>query len=287
VPPEPKGGGPDINKMVRDDKKAQIAPARLKSPMGAATGGGSPIKGLQLEGGAEATKGLANYPKTTAAQVQASRAGDPEAMIAQGKIIDAVLETAINTDLSGILRAEVSRDVFAEAGQEVLIPKGSRLIGTYDTAVKRGQKRVYIIWNRVIRPDGIDMIITSPSSDQLGRAGAEGEVDNKYLEIFSNSILLSTIQVAFAYAAQEATGSEGTTQKENTTGSVQTTGKPADLAVVDAVNSFGSTVKSITSDLVSVRPTITVEQGTRIKVFVNKDVIIPEGELGKSVLVIR
>jgi type IV secretion system protein VirB10 len=255
--------------------------------MGAGGGGGSPIKGLELEGGAQATKSMANYPKTNAAQVQASRAGDPEAMIAQGKIIDAVLETAINTDLSGILRAEVSRDVFAEAGKEVLIPKGSRLIGTYDTAVKRGQKRVYIIWNRVIRPDGIDMIITSPSSDQLGRAGAEGEVDNKYLEIFSNSILLSTIQVAFAYAAQEATGSEGTTQKENTTGSVQTTGKPADLAVVDAVNSFGGTVKSITSDLVSVRPTITVEQGTRLKVFVNKDVIIPEGELGKSVLVIR
>lgn len=287
VPTAPKGpalpSAPDKSKQVGGS-----TPQRVKAPMVAGGGGGSALtKGLELEGGAAASSKASSYPKTTAQQVDASKAGDTDRMIAQGKIIDAVLETAINTDLSGILRAVVSRDVYAESGKVILVPKGSRLVGSYDTAVKRGQKRVYVIWNRVIRPDGIDMMITSPGSDLLGRAGVEGKVDNKYLEIFSNSILLSTLQVAFAYGAEQITGANGVSEKENTTGSVTTSGSPTDLAVADAVNQFGSTVKSITSDLVNVKPTITVDQGTRLKVFVNKDVIFPAEVTGNNVLVIR
>ncbi len=285
VPTPPKPAA--LPTAVDKNKQAGTTPQRVKAPMIAGSGGGGGGTGVELEGGAAAATKKSSYPKTQAQQVEASRAGDTDRMVAQGKIIDAVLETAINTDLSGILRAVVSRDVYAESGKIILIPKGSRLIGSYDTAVKRGQSRVYVIWNRVIRPDGIDMIITSPGSDLLGRAGVEGKVDNKYLEIFSNSILLSTLQVAFAYAAEEVTGADGVSEKENATGSVTTSGSPTDLAVADAVNQFGSTVKTITGDLVNVKPTITVDQGTRLKVFVNKDVIFPPEVTGGNTLVIR
>jgi type IV secretion system protein VirB10 len=284
VPAPPKPGLPTVS--ADKPKPASSSPQRVKAAM-IVGGGGGGATGLELEGGAASSKKSGSYPKTAAQQVEATKAGDTDRMIAQGKIIDAVLETAINTDLSGILRAVVSRDVYAESGKIILVPKGSRLIGSYDTAVKRGQTRVYVIWNRVIRPDGIDMIITSPGSDLLGRAGVEGKVDNKYLEIFSNSILLSTLQVAFAYAAEEVTGADGVSEKENTTGSVTTSGSPTDLAVADAVNQFGSTVKSITGDLVNIKPTITVDQGTRLKVFVNKDVIFPPEVTGNNTLVIR
>jgi type IV secretion system protein VirB10 len=207
--------------------------------------------------------------------------------LAQGKIIDAVLETAINTDLSGILRAVVSRDVYAEQGRRILVPKGSRLVGSYDTQIKRGQSRIFVIWNRVITPNGIDMIINSPGSDQLGRAGVEGKVDNKYFEVFGNSILLSTISVAFAFATEEITGADGLSEQENTTGSITTTGSPSDVAVVNAIEDFGSVVNEITQDVVSIKPTITVDQGTRLKVFVNKDVVFPSDLQSGRVNIIR
>lgn len=219
--------------------------------------------------------------KTSAPQVNATTSGDPAVTIFQGKVIDAVLETAINTDLPGNLRAIVSRDIYAEAGDEVMLPKGSRLVGTYNTDVKRGQARVYIIWNRVIRPDGIDVAIASPGVDPLGRAGVQGEVDNKYMEIFGNSILMSALTVAFAAGTEAVTDSEGTQQTSNTNGTTTVTGTNTDVAVQEAVKNFGRVGKDFVEDYLQIRPTVTVDQGTKIKVFVNRDLIFPPGALQK------
>src|SRR5258706_16008318 len=83
----------------------------------------------------------------------------------QGKMIDAQLETAINTDLPGQIRAIVSKPLYAEQGQEALVTPGSRLNGVYNTAVSKGQGRVFGIWNRVIRPDGIEISIDSGGTE--------------------------------------------------------------------------------------------------------------------------
>lgn len=250
------------------------------------SGDGNIIAGVTLEGGVEGSKKPDSLLDTPAPQVDATTAGDPANMIAQGKIIDAILETAINSDLSGILRAVISRDVYAEAGKRILVPKGSRLIGTYDVSVKRGQSRIFIVWNRVLRPDGVDIVITSPGSDRLGRAGVEGNVDGKYLEIFSNAVLFSSLTVAFAYAAEKAISSEGLSERENTSGSVTTTGKPSDVAVVEAIDDFGDVVKNVAQEVVDLRPTITIDQGTRMKVFVNKDLKFP-GTIESQVVYIK
>ena len=121
-------------------------------------------------------------PNSSASLVEATKLPYPERTIAQGKLIDSVLETAINTDFEGKVRAIVSRDVFADFGRQVLIPKGSRIIGSYSGSVQRGQTRVLINWERLIRPDAIDIQINSPASDQFGRSGVPGSVDNKYLK---------------------------------------------------------------------------------------------------------
>src|SRR3989338_2580486 len=110
-------------------------------------------------------------------------------VVAQGKLLTAVLETAINTELPGFVRAIVSRDVYGEAGNEVLISRGSRLFGSYSSEVVRGQGRVQINWTRLIRPDGIDLALSSSASDQFGRAGLQGDVDNRYGSIIAGSLL--------------------------------------------------------------------------------------------------
>ena len=207
---------------------------------------------------------------THAPKAAATRVSRMHTTIVQGKIIDAVLETAINTDLPGLIRAIVSRDVYAEATKNVLIPKGSRLIGRYNTSVFRGQRRVMIVWTRIVRPDGVDIAIGSPATDAMGRAGVEGIVDNKYMETFSTAILTSILSIGLAYGSDELIDDSGTTTR-NTDGSTTTSGSTGSQAAADAVGNIGSVARSVVDNHLDLRPTITIDQGTRINVFVNKD----------------
>jgi type IV secretion system protein VirB10 len=206
--------------------------------------------------------------------------GRLKTVILQGKVLDAVLETAINTDLPGKLRAIVSRDVYAEAGRRIMIPKGSRLIGTYDTQITFGQARVFIVWTRIIRPDGVDVILDGRedmiATDLLGRTGVYGDLDNRFIEIFGSSILLSTITVGFAVGASTLfSEDEDIDSTVGGDGDVVETGSVAARATRDAVEDLGGKVERIARDLIKDTPRITVDQGTKIKIFVNKDIHFP------------
>jgi type IV secretion system protein VirB10 len=198
--------------------------------------------------------------------------------IAQGKIINAVLETAINTDLPGPLRAIVSRDIYTESGRNIAIPKGSRLIGVYNSSILRGQSRVLIVWTRVIRPDGVYIMVGSPGIDALGRAGIMGIADNKYSEIFSAALLTSVITIGVAAGTEAISGDQATTTT-NSNGTT-TTGSASALAAADAVGTIGNVGANIVNTMLDLKPTITVDQGTLINVFVNKDLTFPASASG-------
>ena len=127
------------------------------------------------------------FGDTTFPKVKATVVKHLNRTILQGKIISAILETAINTDISGMLRAIVTRDIYAERGVDIMIPKGSRLMGSYSANVKGGQTRVVIMWNRVIRPDGIDIAIDSSGVDALGRSGIPGDVYDHFWRQLGNA----------------------------------------------------------------------------------------------------
>ena len=232
-----------------------------------------------------------NVSRSSEAEVvEAANMGNLRFMIAQGKIIHAVLETAINSDLPGNIRAIVSRDIFAEAGSIVLIPKGSRLIGVYNSSILRGQKRAFIVWNRVIRPDGIDVMVDSPGVDSLGRAGFEGYVDNKVMEAYTGAILSSLVSFGVAYAGEKAIGKESAQSTTTTTNGSQgsttsTTSTPSADALKDLTANVGAVTTSVVDDMLDLRPTITVDQGTRINVFVNKDLVFPPSVLAKTKII--
>lgn len=215
----------------------------------------------------------ATLKATKAEKTTATRLNNLGMTIAQGKIITAVLETAVNTDLPGTLRAIVSRDVYAESGRNIMIPKGSRLIGTYNTGITRGQKRVMIVWTRVIRPDGVDIAIGSPGTDSLGRGGVEGNVDNKYSEIFSSAILTSVLGIGVAVATDRLSNQQSTTTT-NANGTTST-GTAAAAAGATAVANFGNISRDVVNTFLDLRPTITLDQGTLVNVFVNKDLTFP------------
>lgn len=124
---------------------------------------------------------------------QATALGDRRHTIVQGTVIPAVLETALNSDLPGYARAIVSRDVHGFDGSSVLIPRGSRVVGQYKSSLQAGQSRAYIMWTRLIRPDGISVQLGSPAMDEGGEIGLPGDVKRHFWQRFGSSILLSVV----------------------------------------------------------------------------------------------
>jgi type IV secretion system protein VirB10 len=118
---------------------------------------------------------------------------DPKTTITQGTMIPAILETAINTDVPGFVRAVVSQDVRSFDGTRVLVPKSSRLIGQYQSGLQAGQKRAYVIWTRLIRPDGVSVALASPGTGFDGSGGLPGKVDTHFFQRFGSAMLLSVI----------------------------------------------------------------------------------------------
>lgn len=224
----------------------------------------------------------ANLANTKAERVEATRIGNLRRTIAQGRIIQATMESALNTDLPAPIRAIVSRDTFAEAGSAPLIPKGSRLIGSYNTTLSAGQTRVFVVWTRVIRPDGVDVALGSPLVDGIGQAGISGQIDNKFQEIFSRSLLSSVINIGIGLGSDAISGGS-TTTTSNGTGST-TTGDAATTATTNALNRLGSVTDGFIQRFLAVQPTILVDQGTPVNVFVNKDIVFPEDAVGARIV---
>ncbi|HEX5776354.1 MAG TPA: TrbI/VirB10 family protein [Caulobacteraceae bacterium] len=178
---------------------------------------------------------------------RATRLRDTARIAPQGTMIPAVLETAINSDLPGSVRAVVSQDVRGFDGSTVLIPRGSKLIGQYRSGVALGQSRAFVVWSRILTPDGVSIDVGSPATDPLGRGGLEGETDTHFFQRFGGAILLSVMS-----AGIEAMRGGG----DNTSiiiGSPEQAGRLAELAPKE------------------IPVTVKVMQGSPLQVFVTRD----------------
>lgn len=286
IPDAPKV---DVIKPEEDSAAQKARLARLKS--GLIIGGTSSLDNATPSGDTSApANGDPNSAfesavvrsNTAADKVHATRIGDLRRTIAQGRIIQATMESVINTELPAPIRAIVSRDTYAEAGTTPLIPKGSRLIGKYNTVVASGQSRVFVVWTRVIRPDGVDIMINSPLVDQIGQAGVGGQVDSKFQEVFSRSVLASVVSIAFAIGEEKIQG--GTTTTTSNASGTSTTGDAATTSTINALNRLGATTDGYLQKLIGVPPSILVDQGTPVNVFVNRDLIFPAEMVGARVV---
>ena len=185
------------------------------------------------------------FSASTGSEVaKATRMKNPGQTVSQGTLIPAVLETAINSDLPGYVRAVVSSDVRSFDGSRVLVPRSSRLIGQYKSGVAAGQTRAYVMWTRLIRPDGVSVALASPAVDAAGQTGLTGTVDSHFMKRFGSALLLSVVGGASTLASGGA-------------GLIMSGGQSA--ASVAATQSG------------QIPPTIKVRQGQPIRVFTAKD----------------
>lgn len=170
---------------------------------------------------------------------------NPTTTVTQGTLIPAILETAINTDVPGYVRAVVSQDVRSFDGTKVLVPRSSRLIGQYQSGVQNGQKRAYVIWTRLIRPDGASVNIASPAVGFDGTTGLAGDVDTHFFSRFGSAMLLSVIGGLSAIGSGGASVVLGGTGQSAASSAIQQDGNRS--------------------------PTIRVKMGEPIRVFTARD----------------
>lgn len=126
--------------------------------------------------------------------------GNLELLLGKGKMISAILETAINSDFGGEIRAIINKDVYSESGKVILIPKGSRVFGSYQVGISGDYGRINISWFRVDLSTGYSVSLIGSGVDNLGRSGSVGRLDNKVKERLTNTVLASTLDILIANA---------------------------------------------------------------------------------------
>jgi type IV secretion system protein VirB10 len=205
---------------------------------------------------AEATK------TTTTAQLVS--AGSPYTLRA-GTVIPALLITAITSDLPGDIVGQVSRDVYDSFSERIpLIPKGSRLIGTYDNQVAVGQGRLLVAWTRLILPDGRSMHLPGLAlTDREGNAGAKGSVDNHWRRVFGNALLLSAL-------------SAGIQLSQPSQATVLSTPSARQVAAGAVGQELSTVAIEILRRGMSAPPTITIPPGQAFNVLLNGDIVFDE-----------
>lgn len=231
--------------------------ARIASPIIAFGGTGSgnnetAAQQRQLDGDTDFVRNGAEPAEVTQAQLIVN----PSNTVVQGTMIQAVLETAIDSSLAGQVRAMVSEDVHAYDGSRILIPRGARLIGRYQSGLDIAQQRVTIAWDRIILPSNQTIEISAFGGDQLGRSGTTGFVDSRFGTRFGSAALISLIGALPAVAAQNT----------------------EDEIASDVLEGIGDdlqdSAQSVIGEYLSVSPVIYVDQGARVTVMVDRDLEI-------------
>ncbi|ARQ01056.1 TrbI/VirB10 family protein [Pseudorhodoplanes sinuspersici] len=184
-------------------------------------------------------------------------------VVQAGTVIPAALLTGIQSDLPGQVTAQVTEHVYdTPTGKFLLIPQGARLIGQYDSQVSFGQKRVLLVWNRIMLPDGKSIVLErQQGADARGFSGLEDEVDYHWWDLIKAAALSTLLSVG---AEVGSDGDESDLVRALRRGSQ------------DSVNNTG---QQLVRRQLNIQPTLTIRQGFPVRVIVNRDLVMaPYGQ---------
>lgn len=255
---DPNAASEAARLAVLEERRAQAEAdreARVASPILAFGGSGGAGGGAETAVGPElgSSEEFVRLGARAAEVEQATVIANPSRTVIQGTVIQAVLETAIDSSLPGAIRAVVSEDVHSYDGTRVLIPRGSKLIGRYNAELETAQSRVLVAWDRIVTPDNQSVEISAYGGDELGRSGVTGAIDRRLGTRFGSAALVSLISALPAVAAAAVDD------------------PVASEVAVDLGEDAEATASSALDDYLSVKPVIHVDQGTRITVMVDRD----------------
>ena len=184
-------------------------------------------------------------------------------VVQAGTVIPAALITGIHSDLPGQVTAQVTEHVYdTPTGKFLLIPQGSRMIGQYDSQVAFGQKRVLLVWNRIMLPDGKSIVLErQQGADAQGFSGLEDEVDYHWWDLAKAAALSTLLGI----------GTElGSSNEESDLVQALRRGSQ------DSINNTG---QQLVRRQLNIQPTLTIRQGFPVRVIVNRDLVFtPYGQ---------
>ncbi len=263
LPPLP----PPLELPLPSGLSAPPAPPAAAGAASAAPGGGGGAAGATAGGDRRDHQGFWRSAETLAPVELRVRHDRPGAglRLEAGTVLPAALVTAVDSDVAGPLVAQVTQDVFDRDQRQVVIPRGSRLLGAYDSQVALGESRLLVAWSRVIFPDGSGLSFPGlPAATRAGEAGLPGSVDNHLARVFGSAVLLSVLGAGVQLSQP---------QESATFGAAAATRQGAAAAVGQELSSVAI---EILRRQLSVPPTIRIAAGTRFYVFLRGDVRFDE-----------
>ncbi len=183
-----------------------------------------------------------------------------------GWIIPAILITGINSDLPGEILAQISQNIYDTAtGKHLLIPQGSKVVGSYSSNIVYGQKRILVAWNKIIFPNGDTLnLLNMQGTSTDGYSGFKDKVNNHYFRIFGSALLLSSITAGISLA-------DKSDEHETETA--------ADKAMSAAINQIGQVASEMIRKNMNIAPTLEIRPGYKFNIFVTKDIILEPLEI--------
>ncbi|MHB0713266.1 TraB/TrbI/VirB10 family type IV secretion system protein [Roseomonas mucosa] len=174
-----------------------------------------------------------------------------------GAVIPAALITGIRSDLPGQIAAQVTEPIYdSPTGRILLVPQGARLIGQYDNAVQFGQRRVLLVWNRLIMPNGRSIVLErQPGADGQGYAGLEDGVDYHWWDLAKAAGLSTLLSVGSELAVDD---------QDRLLRAIRNGGR-------DTINDAG---QQLVRRQLNVAPTLTIRPGFPVRVIVTRDIVL-------------
>jgi len=196
--------------------------------------------------------GLLN-PTQTATR-RASQLGNRNFLLAKGAFIDCALQTRLDSTVPGMTACVVTRNIYSDNGKVLLIERGSTMTGEYQSNLRQGMARIFVLWSRIKTPSGIVVDLDSPGADPLGGAGLPGYVDTHFWQRFGGALMLSLVDDV----------ARGLTSQMNSRGNNQFN-----------LNSTGDATQDMAAEAlkntINIPPTLYKNQGEQIGIYVARD----------------
>jgi type IV secretion system protein VirB10 len=223
-------------------------------------GGGEKRPGAGIGSGGD-TYSQALHPSDLGGPAKAKVMPHAIYTIAEGEDIPCILKTAINSQLVGGVSCNIKDDVFGEKNRMILLPKGTRVVGQIRSGLRQGQNRLFVLWTSARTPDGVKIALNSPASDELGRAGIPGQVDDHFWQRFWAVTLFSAVEALpqVAASALQALNKQG--------GS----GNSYVNYIPSAISPQQQLAGTILQEQIQIPPTLVANQGDVVGIYIARD----------------
>lgn len=221
----------------------------------AGNGGGMPAP--QSAGRADGVGAMMGQPSATPVAI-AKRMADQDLLLPKGRQVDCVLTGRIINELPGFTSCALTQNLYSDNGKVLLLERGSEAIGEYGNGGPNGARRLFVVWNRIKTPSGVEIDLQSPGADPLGTSGHPGFLEQRWLERIGTAMMVSVMKdvVALEIAKRAPPQGIGGAQQAPWSASSETGQQLAEQILKQTIN---------------VRPTLYINEGERISIYVARD----------------